>query len=216
MVRKNLILFIATLVTGAVSFLTIGYSAFAASDELDNKISTVTEYIPVNSNLSLEMTTETYTGYEIISVTDNQGNISISDSRKNYVLENGEKIGVTIDRSSSFNSSNSTLKTVPAWQYLRTNTITVAFDKTIKEIAIGTLLSKVKAVLGYAYSAVAVVKAAYEKPDLHSSKSFYLKTNIYAKTNQLNYEGRHTFSLDAKKRVIKNTNYFSNTNLKKF
>lgn len=214
MVKKKLLMFITALVIGAGPFMTIGYSVYATSSEIDNQASTLTESIPINSNLSLEVTTETYPGYEVITVTDNQGNISVSDSRQNYVLENGKKIGITINESTGLIPP--TLKSVPAWQYVRTNTVTVAFDKAIKDLAIGTLLAKAKAVLGIVYSAVSVIKAAYEKPDLRASKAFYLQTNTYGKTNHLNYNGRHIFSLDAKKRKIKHTDYFSDIALKNF
>lgn len=60
------------------------------------------------------------------------------------------------------------------------------------------------------------MKEAYAKPDLKSSKVFYLYSNVYGKTNHYGKEATHTYSLDSKNRVIRRSDTFSDNNLKKF
>lgn len=213
--RSNFVLLVTTLII--MPFFTSTYTVLASTN-LEYSSAT-SEFVQINPNLSLIIDTETFDTYNIVTVTDSDGNISISDSRYNYVLENGEKITATLTEEFTTYPNNNLLnqrKAVPAWQKIRSNKVTASFDRVIKDVLIGTLLAKVNKILGHAYTVVSVVKTAYDKPDLKSSKVFYLNTNIYGKTNQLNYEGRHTYSLDAKNRVISKTDHFSDSNLKKF
>lgn len=189
MIKKKLVPFIVSLIIFIVPFVT-STSLAVASSELNNG-RTTTEFLNISPNLTVKIETEWFNDYNIVTVTDSDGNISVSDSREDYVLENNEKIEVELQESSllypNSNTFNGQRAAVPAWQKIRSNKITASFDKAIKDLIIGTLLAKVKSLLGYAYTAVSIVK-----------------------------EATHTYSLDSKNRVIRRSDTFSDNNLKKF
>ena len=195
-------------------------SSVTLNSDCENAIDISSEVISIDPNLTLTVVTEKFTDYNIVTVSDNQGNISISDSRYSYVIENGNKIETTISETESdvLNESITPFALVPAWQKIRTFTTTIAFEKAIKDLAISTIIAQVKAlkIVGYTLTAAGLVKAAYEKPDLRSSKAFYLRRDIYGYTNQYGREGTHTYSLDTKYRKISKTDSFNDVNLKAF
>lgn len=204
MEKKFPILF---LMLALFSSIVVGPVSVLADEEKISEPVVSTEKIDIDDTTSAVITTEAFQGYTIVTVNDNQGNTSIADSRLDYVLENGEKIYVEIS-STDMLANEPTAFAVPAWQKIRTSTVTAAFDRAIKDLAVGTILSKIKAVLGWAYSAASLVKASYEKPDLKGSKAFYIRTVTYGYTYQSGREGRHTYSLDSKSRKIGKTDHF--------
>lgn len=92
MIKKKLVPFIVSLIIFIVPFVT-STSLAVASSELNNG-RTTTEFLNISPNLTLKIETEWFNDYNIVTVTDSDGNISVSDSREDYVLENNEKIEV--------------------------------------------------------------------------------------------------------------------------
>lgn len=173
----------------------------------------------VDSEMKIIEEEEDFWDYTITTYTDSEGNVSVFDSRENYVVENGEEIGFSIvetEETDLIENFNQAKVSLPAWQRIRRNTYTLEFIKSIDDLAISTILGAIKPWMGAATGIAAIIKANYAKPDLRSSKVFYVRKDQYGKTNQYNRVETHTYSLDTKYRKIAKTDKFSHGELKTF
>lgn len=216
-IRKIATFFVSTL---GLSFLVGAFSPVIASAK-ENPTDVNTTVYDAGLEISVTETEEIFDGYTIKTYTDSEGNVSVFDSRKDYVVENGEEIAFDVSVSTELSAIQSNgyvspLASLPAWQRIRRSTYTIAFEKAIKDLTVSSILGAMSGYLLAIYTVAVIIKAAHEKPDLRASQKFYIRSDQYGKTNSYNQVATHSYSLDTKYRKVSKTDKFSNQQLKTF
>ena len=181
--------------------------------------------VSVEQTEGMTVKTTTYDDYQVVKVTDEEGNSAVCDSRNDYVEENGEKIHFSVETVADIEPVDEGKFAVGIepyalsdWKKIRSYTYTIEFEDKISNLTISAITSliKVKYIMyvGAASSIASMVKAAYKKPDLKGKKAFYAKNTVYGYTYQSGREATKRIALDAKKRTIKGTETYSDVAIK--
>lgn len=181
--------------------------------------------VSVEQAEGITVKTTTYDDYQVVKVTDEEGNSAVCDSRNDYVEENGEKIHFSVETVADIEPIDDDKFAVGIepyalsdWKKIRSYTYTIEFEDAISKLTIGAITSliKVKFIMyvGRAASVASLVKATYKKPDLKGKKAFYAKNTVYGYTYQSGREATKRIALDAKKRTIKGTETYSDVAIK--
>lgn len=181
--------------------------------------------VSVEQTEGMTVKTTTYDDYQVVKVTDEEGNSAVCDSRNDYVEENGEKIHFSVETVADIEPIDDDKFAVGIepyalsdWKKIRSYTYTIEFEDAISKLTIGAITSliKVKFIMyvGRAASVASLVKATYKKPDLKGKKAFYAKNTVYGYTYQSGREATKRIALDAKKRTIKGTETYSDVAIK--
>lgn len=175
--------------------------------------------VSVEQSEGITVKTTTYDDYQVVKVTDEDGNVAVGNSKENFIIENGEKIDVSVITEEVIEPDDGIgLYALSDWKKIRSYRSKIAVDKALGELTktalITLLINKADLTSALAHSCVDVIYAYHQKPNYKSKKAFYMMHVIYGYIYVENREATKNYAQDANKKTIKGSTTYSNPAIK--
>lgn len=175
--------------------------------------------VSVEQAEGITVKTTTYDDHQVVKVTDEDGNVAIADSKEDYIIQNGEKIDVSVVTEEITEPEDGiVLYALSDWKKIRSYRSKIAVDKALGSLTrtalITLLISKADLPSVLAHECVDVIYAYHKKPNYKSKKAFYMMHVIYGYIYVQNKEATKNYAQDANKNTIKGSTTYSDPAIK--
>lgn len=204
--------YLSLLLCIVICFSTCNIEIFASDYER------VTNEVQRIGDEELEITEKKYDNYKQIIVKSSDGDLASYDTRNNYILENGNKIGFSLQIEED--PSDIVPMKLSDWRQIRSYTMTIKMEKALDRMTVSAITAFIRGkglVLKIGKGATFVAKrlyTRYREKSLKGKKAFYVKTVVYGYIYTISREAYKKFYQDINKKTIPDTTTYSDSAIK--
>lgn len=202
-----------SMIMALIMFFSCSNIAFASTDDRVLK----EEKIEVG-NVTVDVKTEIHDAYVIVNTEDSDGNTASYDTRNKYIVENGKKIYVSMQKEEIIPENTISTRKASDWRKIRSYRHTIKFEKAVRTMSVAAITAYIRPIYSIGASLLSVIaeniKSKYKTKGLTGSKTCYIQTDVFGYIFTTSREAYKRYALDAKKKKISGTTFYSDSAIK--